>query len=116
MTPLEPRDIIPVRPSKTLAQRLQHLGLGLGFSQIAEELDPVLTVAHTFQQPQDPFSPHLDVIVQIPPSSKWKDMNSHDRSADLYQLHRMNPLPSDSVWRMTPVPPSNVLMINIWRG
>jgi hypothetical protein len=75
-------------PSNTLAQRLQDLGLGLGFSQIAEMLDPAARVARSFQ-PQDLSSLHLDVIVQIPASSKWQDMNSHGHSTNFV------PVPQD---------------------
>jgi len=58
----KPRDIIPVMPSNTLAQRLSDLGLRLSFSQIAEVLDPAATIARSFQS-QDPTSPLLNVIV-----------------------------------------------------
>ena len=50
-------------------------------SEIAEELDPVDTVAYSFP-PQASNSHHIDVIVQIPASSKWQDINSHDHSAN----------------------------------
>ena len=65
---------IPVKPSGTLGQRLRDLKLDL--SQFAEELDSADTVAYSFQS-QTPPSPTLDVIVQIPASGKWQDMNDH---------------------------------------
>lgn len=71
---------IPVKPSGTLAQRLRDLKLDL--SQFAEELDSADTVAYSFQS-QTPPSPTLDVIVQIPASGKWQDMNDHYHSVNL---------------------------------
>ena len=71
---------IPVKPSGTLAQRLRDLGLGL--SQFAEKLDPTDTVAFSFQS-QTPPSLDLNVIVQIPASSKWQDMSNHYHSVNL---------------------------------
>jgi len=59
----KPRDVILVKPSNTLAQRLGDLGLV--YSQFAEELDPADTVANSFQTQILP-SPCLNVIVQIP--------------------------------------------------
>jgi len=50
-------------------------------SQIAEELDPIDTVAHSFLSQTLTFS-NLGVIVQIPAPSKWQDMNSHGHSAN----------------------------------
>jgi hypothetical protein len=79
--------MIPVMPSKTLAQRL---GLELGVSQIAEKLDPAALVAHYFQS-QDPIYPYLNVIVQFPASSKWQDMNSHGHSANFIPARRDEP-------------------------
>jgi len=67
-------------PSNTLAQRLGDLGLV--YLQFAEELDPADTVAYSFRT-QIPTSPHLDVIVQVPTSSKWQDVNRHYHSANL---------------------------------
>ena len=74
--------MIPVKPSDTLAQRLEALG---DFFQFAGKVDPVDRVSHVFQT-QAPTSPHLDVLVQVPTLSKWQDMNGYHRSANLVIL------------------------------
>ena len=51
--------------------------------QFAEKLDPVDSVAEIFQ---GQTSTYLDVIVQLPASGKWQDMNSHHYPADLMLL------------------------------
>lgn len=58
-------------PSNTLAQRLGDGpgDLGVVYSQFAEKLNPADTVAYSFRT-QIPTSPHLDVVVQVPASSK----------------------------------------------
>ena len=72
MTPLEPREIVPVKPPATLAQRLRALGDIRQFSGMA---DPADKVGDVFQG-QRPASPHLDIFIQIPASGKWQDMDS----------------------------------------
>ena len=72
-------------PSNTLAQRVRALG-----DQFAGEVDPADIVADVFQ-PQTLTSPHLDVLVQMPASIKWQDMNSHYHSANLV------PVPQDEL-------------------
>jgi hypothetical protein len=59
-------------PSDTLGERVRAQGEYLLF---ADKLDPFNRVAAVLQ-PQHPHSsdPHLDVIVQIPTSSKWQDI------------------------------------------
>ena len=63
----------------TLARHVRDLGSG--FSKF-EELDPVDTVSNVFRS-QTPTCPHLDVLVQIPVSSKWQGVNRHYHSANL---------------------------------
>jgi hypothetical protein len=77
-------EIISIEPSDTLGQRVRALG---DLSLFAGKLDPVHRVTNVFQ-PQT-STPHLDVIVQIPISSKWQDMNSHDHSPNFV------PVPQD---------------------
>jgi hypothetical protein len=78
VTSLQPKEAILVKPSNTLAQCLD--GLWLDFLQMVDELDPVDTAAAIFQ-PLMPTSPHLSILVKLPPPSKWQNMNSHSHSA-----------------------------------
>ncbi|KAI0255972.1 hypothetical protein BJV78DRAFT_1174803 [Lactifluus subvellereus] len=79
LTLWKPRVPIPLEPPLSLAQRIKNLGPD--FSTFASNLEPFDLVTEVFQE-QTPIT-YLDVIVQLPASDKWQDMNSHHYSADI---------------------------------
>ena len=85
VTPLKSVVDIPLKPSKTLANRIENLGPD--YSQFAEELDPADSFAEVLPEAfqsldQTSTSPLLHVIVQLPTLSKWQHVNSRYRSAN----------------------------------
>jgi len=54
---------------------------------MAEKLDPIDKVEDSFQT-LTPTSFHLNILVQLPPPSKWQNMNSHNHSANVVPVPR----------------------------
>jgi len=79
-------------PSDTLAQRLRAGKFDL--SQSAEKLDPAFTVESSFQSQTSPST--LNVIVQIPASGKWQNMNDYYHSVNLAPAKELNDV--DYAW------------------
>jgi hypothetical protein len=78
-------EVIHIKPSKTLAKRIGNWSTEADFSQVAEELEVVDSIAEAFRDRNlDSTPPQLDVVIR--PESKWQDVNSHHHSANLVLL------------------------------
>jgi hypothetical protein len=78
-------EVIHIKPSKTLAERIGNWSTEADFSQVAEVLDVADSIAEAFRDRNlDSTPPQLDVVIR--PESKWQDVNSHYHSANLVLL------------------------------